>query len=1060
MRVLLACSTGLSTSLAGMLIAAQPASAQTAQPATQSNEQTAAAAATDPNAPTATSTQATDPNAPPPAPTAGGPTIDSAAQNENNTVVVTGSRIRSPNLTSVVPVTTISGEDFFKTGQTSIGDVLNQLPALRSTFSQANSTRFLGTSGLNLLDLRGLGTQRTLVLVNGRRHVAGDILNSASSVDTNTIPTDLIDRTDIITGGDSAVYGSDALAGVVNFVLKDHYSGVQLRAQDGISPHGDAGNSFISLLAGKNFADGRGNVAVNLEYAHQADFYASDRAAYRTVNGFVQINENGSATAPQNDYFRDIRNGFYTNAGTFLTYLGGDSYTPFIFQPDATLIQQTGTPVGLAPFPSYLGGNGDNFRDGKQFAFRPKLDRYNANIVGHFEMSPAFVPFIEGSYSRTDSFGSASGPFFTASIGDTYNINNPYLTDQARGIIRDYYTMAYADDPSFDPNNFDFTFYKNAVDLTNRSEKARRQTYRGVVGVRGDFNGDWNYEVSANYGKFTENTAILGNINLQRYLLAIDAVDQGLATGGTANGNIVCRSRVDPTAASTYGGADQTFANAELANDVASCVPLNLFGNGKVTDAARNYLLQNSYARGRITQFDINGFVNGDTSGFFNFQGGPIGFVVGGEYRRETAFYKQDAATAAGLTFYNAIPEFNPTAFEVKEAFGEIRFPIFKDLPFARLLTVSAAARVSDYKGSTGTVASYNGGVEWSPVRSLRLRGNYSRAVRAPNLSDLYTPLGQNYFQFSDPCSQRNLGSGSQYRTANCRAAGVPVGYDYVYRSTPGYLSGGNSNLQAETSNSFTVGGVFAPTQGFLRGFSASADYYNIKVKNVINSPSAQGIIDACYDLPTLNNQFCSLFTRDTTVGLTAPEYVQNSLRVIPLNYAKLKTSGIDFDVGYQHKFGRVGDLSLRMIYTLSLSNSNFLDPTNPAFEDRTLSELGQPRNRFTFNAGLRTGPFVISYKLRYVGPMFNGAYEDYNSLQGRPPENPYQYPAAYRLYPAITYHDARIEFDVSKNSNFYLGVDNLFDQLPPFGLTGAGGGSGIYDNVGRFFYAGVQAKF
>lgn len=256
------------------------------------------------------------------------------------------------------------------------------------------------------------------------------------------------------------------------------------------------------------------------------------------------------------------------------------------------------------------------------------------------------------------------------------------------------------------------------------------------------------------------------------------------------------------------------------------------------------------------------------------------------------------------------------------------------------------------------------------------------------------------------------------------------------------------------------MGGVFAPTRGLLRGFTFSADYFNITVNNVINSPSAQSIINACYDLPTLNNQFCSLFTRDTTVGLNAPEYVNNSLRVVPLNYAKLKVSGIDFDIGYQRRLGRIGDLSLRGIYTLSLVNSNYLDPTNPKFEDRTLSELGTPRNRFTFNAGLKTGPFVLSYKLRYIGPMFNGAYENYYSVQGREPTNPFAYPAAYRKYPAITYNDFRAEYDVNKKFNLYFGVDNAFDQLPPFGLTGAGGGSGIYDNVGRFFYAGVQAKF
>lgn len=1038
MRSLLNSTSALAISFGGLLACASPATGQTAPPP-------------DSSAPTSTSTQATDPQALPPAPTAGGPTTSKKPEGSSE-IVITGTRIRTPNLTSVVPVTSISGEDFFKTGQTAIGDVLNELPALHSTFSQSNSTRFLGTAGLSLLDLRDLGTQRTLVLVNGRRHVAGDILNTASSVDVNTIPTDLIDRVDIITGGDSAVYGSDAIAGVVNFVLKDHFNGLQIRGQTGMSKYADAGNSFVSVLGGRNFADGRGNIAVNVEYAHQAAFYASQRSAYRTENGFVQINPVGTPSAPQSDYFHDLRSGIYSNGGTFLDYFGvGSTYIPYLFQPDGTLIPQTGTPVpqnGVTSVPSYIGGNGDNFRDGKQLAFRPKLDRYSANIIGHFEVSPAFVPFIEGSYSRTDSFGSASGPFFTGAIGDTFNINNPYLSEQARGIIRDYYGAAPGDD-------FNFTMYKNAVDLTDRSEAARRETYRAVGGVRGDFNGDWNYEVSANYGEFDEHTNILGNVNLQRYLMSIDAVDQGLATTGTANGNIVCRATVDPSSAVAYN--DSAYAQSALANDISSCVPINLFGNGNVTQAARDYLLQKSFAKGKITQFDVTAFMNGDTSGFLNLQGGPIGFVIGGEYRRETAFYEEDPATEAGLTFYNAIPEFNPTSFEVKEGFGEIRVPILKDLPFAKLLTISAAGRASDYKGSTGWVYSYNAGAEWAPIRMLRFRANYSRAVRAPNLSDLYTPLGQNYFGFSDPCSSENLSSGSQYRAANCAAAGVPAGYQYTYRSTPGYLSGGNPDLQAEKSDSITLGGVFAPDFGILRGFSFSADYYKITVHNVINSPSAQGIINACYDLPTLQNQFCSLFTRDTTVGLNAPEYVNNSLHVIPLNYAKLKVAGIDFDVSYQHHLPNIGALSARVIYTLSLTNSNYLDPTNPNFEDRTLSELGQPRNKFTANLALKTGPFVVSYKFRYIGPMFNGTYEDYNGLQGALPTNPYAVPAKYKLYPPITYHDARIEYDITKKTNVYFGVDNIFNQLPPYGLTGVGAGSALYDNVGRYLYAGIS---
>ena len=228
-------------------------------------------------------------------------------------ITVTGSRIRRPNLDSAVPITSVGGEEFFETGQISVGDVLNELPQLRSTFSQANSTRFLGTRGLNLLDLRGLNTQRTLVLVNGRRHVAADVLNNATSPDTNTFPTDLIERVDVITGGGSAIYGSDAIAGTVNFILKDNFDGYQVRGQGGISQYGDGAARYVSVLAGRNFAGDRGNVAINLEYATQDDFYASGRPALKQNNAFLVIDidpagsVNGADGNPDRAFFRDIR---------------------------------------------------------------------------------------------------------------------------------------------------------------------------------------------------------------------------------------------------------------------------------------------------------------------------------------------------------------------------------------------------------------------------------------------------------------------------------------------------------------------------------------------------------------------------------------------------------------------------------------------------------------------------------------------------------------------------------------------------------------------------------
>ena len=995
-------------------------------------------------------------------------------------IVVTGSRIRRPNLESTVPVTSIGGEEFFETGQTSVGDVLNELPALRSTFSQSNSTRFLGTSGLNILDLRGLGTQRTLVLVNGRRHIASNILGNAVEVDVNTIPTDLIERVDIVTGGNSAIYGSDAIAGVVNFILKQDFEGLQVRGQGGVSKYGDAGSYYVSALAGQNFADGRGNVAVNLEYARQEDFYASQRGkCFRTVCAFLQVDTDsdsptGADDTPDRRFFEDVRFPYFGNGGTVL-FVGyqfldavpgrrqaGYFFTPFNFAPNGDLVEQTGERVGTPYFGYFIGGNGNNFREGKQFGLMPRLDRYSANLIAHFDVSDALKPFIEAKFVRTDSFGNASGPFFGPSIGEFYpeghplaglnrerlSTSNPFLSDQARTLIEGA-GVSY------------FSVYRNYLDLGNREEKARRDTFQIVGGVRGDFNDDWSYEVSANYGKLKEDTRILGNVNMQRFLLALQAVDEGEATTGTPNGNIVCRAQVDPDFALPL--ADNAFGQQQLATDVAECVPVNVFGEGNVSEAARNYIIQDTVAKGWIKQFVLNAFVSGDTSQFLNLPSGePIGFALGAEHRTYDVSYRQDAFTANALTFYNAIPDFEPPSFRVNEIFGEIRLPILKD-QFVHELTLSGAARYAKYR-TFGGVWAYNYGAELAPTRDIRFRGNFSRAVRAPSLADAYTPLGQNFTPApEDPCALENINNGTEFREANCRAAGVPEDFDFEYNQSLSFLSGGNPDLKPETSDSITVGGVFTPR--WIPGLSLSVDYYKITVNDVITSPSVQDILDACYDLPSLDNPFCALFQRNPGPG-NGPSgeipgrILEGSLELVPLNFAKLRVRGIDVEAAYRTNLFNIGRLDTRFIYTHVMQNDQFLDPTNPQFADQLLLELNDPQDAFNWNTSLKTGKFTFGYQMRYIGKMLlnTAEYELFFRKQGRDPQDPDW--ADQKFYPDIFYHDIRAAMDVTPRFNFYVGIDDVTNKKPPLGATGIGGGTGVYRNIGRFFYAGVVAKF
>lgn len=1042
------------------------------------------------------------------------PDPDTEDTPDSKDVVVTGTRIRTPNAESVAPVTSISAQEIFDSGRVSVGDVLNDLPQLRTTLGSQNSlTGSLGIRGINALDLRGLGTTRTLTLVNGRREVAADIINNRAIVDINTFPTDLIERVDIVTGGGSSIYGSDAIAGVVNFILKEDFDGVRLHAQNGITPHGDAQDQYISVVAGKNFAEGRGNIAFNAEYAHQARYFASDRSEYQQASGFLVTETdpagsiNGSDGIPDRLFFNDIRSttislggqvgirysnaaapcGLDNNANT----AARAAYTcASLFQPDGSLITQTGTRVGIGPNGSFIGGNGYSGREGQLLALTPDLKRYAFNATGHFEVARAFVPFFEARFVRTKAFGSSSGPFFSqgTTLGDGVSVagfadssystsatsttvnregirlDNPYLSASARALLVGQLTAAVTS--GVNPNTggtlgaaaqaaslaqinagtYRFSLRRNYLDLGIRDELITRDTYKFVAGFRGDFNTDWHYEASINYGQHIENNLIASNVNRQRFLLAND-------TARNAAGQIVCRSQIDPR----YAGADRGGNPAVLAADIAACVPLNPFGVGSVSDAAKAYLTIPTTASGKSTQLVGNAFLSGDTSGFLNLPGGAVGFSIGGEYRRETLRYDLDKTTQAGYAFYNAVGSFRAPSFEVKEAFGELNVPLVKDFPLIKELTVVGSGRVADYKGAVGTVYAYSGGVDYRPISDIRFRGAYSQSVRSPYLGDLYSPQSQNFATVTDPCSNRNLANGTTYRVANCNAAGKPAGYDYVYSSSLEIRSGGNPNLQAETSKSITVGTVLTPR--YLPGLALSVDYYNITVNNVISSVSAQNILNLCYDSPTLNNPFCGLFTRAGTSngprGEQPFQVLEGSLLQSTANFAKLKARGLDLVLDYNHRFN-FGVVSLKGVWTHVIQRDNFTNPALPNFKDVITNELGDPQDTFNINADMKIGKLRFGYAFRWIGAQYLNAFEDYNGVNGQPPQNT-DY-AQIVKYPVQTYSDIRVGVEVSDKFSLDLGVNNIGNELPPYGLTGAGNGA-IYDSRGRFLYIGIRAK-
>ncbi|MEP7221455.1 MAG: TonB-dependent receptor [Novosphingobium sp.] len=1025
------------------------------------------------------------------------PAADTSAEADVDagTIIVTGSRIARPNGASAVPITTASVAELTDNGKVAIGDTLNDLPSLRTTFSQTSNTSTLGTTGLNLLDLRGLGTQRTLVLVNGRRHVAADILNNGVSVDINTIPTDLIERVDIITGGSSAVYGSDAIAGAVNFILKRNFTGVTLKGQAGISSYGDAGSQRLSITAGTNFADGRGNIAGNFEYTNQNPFFASGRPYLAAPAAFVVVetdpggSTNGAAGGPDRLLFNDVRSatlalGGLSNFGSKLCGkdVNGAFYDcTFLFGPDGTLAPQTGTRVGLSPGGSFLGGNGSTNREGELLGLLTKNERYVGNVLAHYEFSPAAEFFFEGKYARSNTLSVGSGPAFiqgttlSAFGGNSREkprLDNPYLTTQAHDLIVAQLTAA--GQPILPSSRFNLR--ENLTGLGNRQEAATRETWRAVAGLRGDLSDNWKYEISGNYGEFKERTKVLGNMNVQRFLLAWDSAKDN-------TGKIVCRSQIDPTAAVSLTG--NAAAATRLAGDVAACVPINLFGEGNVTQAARNYINQDTVSIGKITQFDVTGFVSGDTGKFFNLPGGPIGIVLGGEYRRETNYYTQDQLIQDGMTFYNSIPTYSFPAFTATEAFGEIRVPILKDVPFFQTLEIGLAGRVSKYGGNSKWQKTYNFNVEWAPVEDIRFRAAYARSLRAPNLQELYTPNGQNFAgSFSDPCANRNLAGGTSTRAANCAAAGRPTGtttvtpngvvptpngYDYAYTASLLFSGpGGNPKLNPEFSDSYTAGVVLKPR--YVPGLTLSVDYYNIKVNRGIATVSAQNIVNLCYDSPTLANVYCGQFKRNLTSGFTAAgeepfRIIEGSLTSGFLNFSKFQVRGIDVDLNYEHQFN-FGKFSTHLVYTHVLTSNQNSDPSRPNFNDQILGETGDPQDSFNWSFNLKVGKIGLGYQLRYLGKQLipGSNAENVYIVNGAPPQNAdYSSPL---FFPSVFYHSVKVDFEVNEKFDFYVGVDNIMDKTVPYDLLGAGstssGGaaSRIYDNKGRFFYAGATAKF
>lgn len=964
---------------------------------------------------------------------------EQAPQNEQDTVeagetiIVTGSRIVRPELDVANPIVAVTAEQIEQTGRTNITDVLLRNPALSASTGSSlagGADAGFGETGVNLLNLRNLGTDRTLVLVNGKRHVAG-IANSAA-VDINSIPQDLIDRVDVLTGGASAIYGADGVSGVVNFILKRNFEGLSVRGQSGISSKGDAANRYFSLTAGQNFSEDRGNIAFAYEY-NKSDrlspfkrSFSGDPARYGEIlqnqddlgddpsvpDRILYRNLTWADSAPDGAVDIDL-DGIPDFTGSGLPY---DRGIPLI-GGNARAVGGSNTPVA-----GYFGD------------LQPKTERHVFNMLTSYEFSSAIRFYAEGKYAATQAYsvGQPSFDFFTYLQPD-----NAYLVDR-------FGAGAAPDGAYVSRDNFDFGI---------RGETVKRKTMRFVAGFDGDLGSNLKYDISYIYGQTKVRNRQTANLIGDRYYAALDAVRD------PTTGQIVCRSTleydgvIDPD---NFGGPATTFSPGAG----SACRPLNILGNGVASQEALDFVLADNLSRSKITQEVVTGSISGNLDSAFTFPGGgSFGFALGGEYRREKSSDTPDLLIQNGDFRDTAALSPSSGKFNVKEFFAEVNAPILSNMRFAELLSVGGAIRFSDYS-TVGKTTTWKVDGIYAPIRDIRFRGSYSQAVRAPNIGELFQPATGTFDFVDDPCDFRRINDGTQYRQANCTtilsglglspaeiAAFSPTTDPQATTSRRG-TTGGNPDLTEETAKSWTAGVVLQPR--FIPGLTLTFDWYDIKIKDAVNTPTATELAELCVDQPTVDNVFCENIFRDTGTGfvLGDGDDIQRRIgfNVRPQNVAAIRTAGADFSVRYAFTpAGNLGSFAVSLV-------GGYLDkktevPSIGADVDDDILESYNPRWRGTLDLVWKLKGFTANYSFNYFSKTRRYTTEQLAA-------NPDLVDPKYVWYKELKQHDLRLAYDVNDRFQFYAGVNNLTDQTPDIGQL-----SYPISGIGRFVYAGFKVQ-
>ena len=975
---------------------------------------------------------------------------------EDPEIVVTGSRIASPNITSLSPVQVVGEAEIDQAGAINVQEVLLDNPVFGTpALGRTNSAFLTQAAGTATVDLRDLGSDRTLILINSRRVVPG--VPGSSIVDLNVIPTQFVDRIDILTGGASSLYGSDAVAGVVNFIYKRNFSGILAEGQYGITERGDSARYQVSLTAGGNFLDDRGNLMVHVGYTDESGLLSRHRKNTRTdeFGYFFFTYEPEDAFVAFEPFFSSFPlQGRFDVTGTSGA---GDDFT-FCPTTGELLARFSTNSPGTQGCDVAQGFNRQFFR-----TLAVPVERYVFATRGTFELTDAINVFAEGTYVKTSSSREiepfpASSPDVFPNTGrmpiETFVNGVPVLNPLVPAAI-----AAAATDRDGDGLR-DVAWARRLGELGTRNSSATRDFFRIVTGLEGtifpDWNGGWKWDVSYNYGQTSEFQTSNGQYNVVNARFAFQAIpDTNDFDGDGDTSEIIC---ADPVAREQ------------------GCVPLNIFGAGSITPEAAAYINAEQSLSNRITQQVWSANLSG---ALFELPAGPLGLAIGAEYRKETSRENWDALTNAGLNAGNATPD-TEGEFNVKEAYAEVNIPILADMPFFHRLNVRAAGRISDYS-TVGGVETWNVGADWAPVADLRFRGTYAKSVRAPNIGELFTGPSQTFPPgLSDPCA--GIGpTGGGALGDRCRAEpGVlqNIAENGVFTQTQADRQGisgfnsGNPDLDAEDSTSITAGVVFSPrTIGIaaLQNLVLSVDYYNIKIEDAIVAPPRQFILNQCYQAG--DPFFCSLITRfPTPVGSSSAGAIE-FVNAPSVNAGELKSEGIDFVAQYRTGLGwlmRGLNMNARVAYTHVLDG--FLIPVPGAPVDEFAGEIGTSKDRVFASISLNTEKWGITFGGNYIGDarlddQFIAGINQGREIFGIGPPIPLDSPLI--KVGDEFYVDAQARFTPSQAYELFIGVDNLLDNAAPHiptgipsNVTGADTAADVYDIFGRRYYAGVRLRF